>query len=97
AKSGCGSSWRSNAWLVSLALGGALFLAQKLIAQYLRLPDPHMLAVLAIGIAIYVPLGVRRGAMQGLCSFRRLSGSFIVEALTRFVTGVVLIMAGYGG
>jgi len=87
---------RTKAWLVSLALGGALFLAQRVIAQYLRLPDPHMLAVLAIGIAVYVPLGVRRGAMQGLCSFPRLSGSFIVEALTRFVTGVVLVMAGYG-
>ena len=96
AKAGVYRSLRTKAWLVSLALGGALFLAQRVIAQYLRLPDPHMLAVLAIGIAVYVPLGVRRGAMQGLCSFPRLSGSFIVEALTRFVTGVVLVMAGYG-
>ena len=96
AKAGVYRSLRSKAWLVSLALAGTLFLAQKLIARYLRLPDPHMLAVLAIGIAVYVPLGVRRGAMQGLCSFRRLSGSFIVEALTRFVTGVVLVVAGYG-
>src|SRR5260370_23934318 len=34
--------------------------------------------------------------MQGLCCFSRLSGSFIVEALSRFVTGVVLVVAGYG-
>lgn len=96
AKAGVYRSLRSKAWLVSLALASTLFLAQKLIAEYLRLPDPRMLAVLAIGIAVYVPLGVRRGAMQGLCSFRRLSGSFVVEALTRFITGVVLVAAGYG-
>src|SRR5262249_40085 len=95
AKAGVYRSLRTKACLVSLPFGGSLFLAQKPIAKSLRLPD-HMLAVLAIGIAIYVPLGVRRGAMQGLCSFRRLSGSFIVEALTRFVTGVVLVLAGYG-
>lgn len=96
AKAGIYRSLRSRAWLMSLSLGGALFLAQRPIADYLRLPDPRILAVLAAGIAVYVPLGVRRGAMQGLCSFRRLSGSFIVEALTRFVTGVVLVAAGYG-
>jgi len=85
-----------KAWLVSLAMGGALFVAQKPVAWYLNLPDPRILAVLAIGIAVYVPLGVRRGGFQGLCSFWRLSASFIVEALTRLGTGVVLVAAGYG-
>src|SRR5260370_25689936 len=96
AKAGVYRSLRRKAWMVSLAVGGVLILAQKPMADYLRLPDSRILAVLAVGIAVYVPLGVRRGAMQGLCCFRRLSGSFIVEALTRFVTGVVLVVAGYG-
>jgi len=96
AKAGVYRSLRRKAWMVSLGLGGVLILAQKPMADYLRLPDSRILAVLAVGIAVYVPLGVRRGAMQGLCCFRRLSGSFIVEALTRFVTGVVLVVAGYG-
>jgi O-antigen/teichoic acid export membrane protein len=85
-----------KAWLVSLALGSAIFIAQKPMAWYLNLPNSWILAVLAIGIAAYVPLGVRRGAFQGLCSFRRLSASFIVEALTRLVTGALLVAAGYG-
>jgi O-antigen/teichoic acid export membrane protein len=34
--------------------------------------------------------------MQGLCSFRRLAASFIVEALTRLFTGVLLVVLGYG-
>src|SRR5260370_31836437 len=96
AKAGVYRSLRGKAWMVSVGLGGVLILAQNPMADYLRLPDSRILAVLAVGIAVYVPLGVRRGAMQGLCCFRRLSGSFIVEALTRFVTGVVLVVAGYG-
>ena len=96
AKAGVYRSLLGKAWLVSLAMGVALFAAQKPMAWYLNLPDPWILAVLAIGIAVYVPLGVRRGAFQGLCSFGRLSASFIVEALTRLVTGVVLVSAGYG-
>src|SRR5215472_5500008 len=95
AKAGVYRSLLGKAWLVSLAMGGALFVAQKPMAWYLNLPDPRILAVLAIGIAVYVPLGVRRGAFQGLCSFWRLSASFIVEALTRLVTAVVLVAAGY--
>jgi O-antigen/teichoic acid export membrane protein len=85
-----------KAWMLSLALGGVVFASQHRVAAYLHLPDPRLLAVLAIGIAAYVPLGVRRGAMQGLCSFRRLSASFIVEAGTRLFTGVVLVVLGYG-
>jgi O-antigen/teichoic acid export membrane protein len=85
-----------KAWMLSLALGGVVFASQHRVASYLHLPDSSLLAVLAIGIAAYVPLGVRRGAMQGLCSFRRLSASFIVEAVTRLVTGVALVVLGYG-
>ena len=52
--------------------------------------------LLALGIAAYAPLGVRRGAMQGLCSFRRLSRSFVTEALTRLGAAVLLVYVGYG-
>jgi O-antigen/teichoic acid export membrane protein len=95
-KAGVYRSLLGKAWMLSLALGGALFASQRSAASYLNLPDPRILAVLALGIAVYVPLGVRRGAMQGLCSFRRLSASFIIEAVTRFLTGVVLVAMGYG-
>src|SRR5215831_15646736 len=83
AKAGVYRSLLRKAWMVGLGLGGALFAAQKPMAAFLHLPEARMLGLLALGIAAYVPLGVRRGAMQGLCSFRRLSASFIIEALTR--------------
>jgi O-antigen/teichoic acid export membrane protein len=86
----------SKAWMASLALGALLFLAQKPIAHYLNLPSPWMIGILAVGIAAYAPLGVKRGAMQGACAFPRLGGNFVLEALTRFVVGAGLVVAGYG-
>ena len=96
AKAGIYRSMARRAWVVSLALGLVLFAAQKPLAAFLRLPDPWILGVLAIGIAAYAPLGVHRGAMQGTCSFGRLGSNFIVEAAVRFLTAVVLVGAGYG-
>lgn len=85
-----------KAWIASLALAAVLFLAQKPIAGFLNLPNPWMMGILAVGIAVYAPLGVKRGAMQGSCAFPRLGGNFVIEALTRFVVGVGLVIAGYG-
>ena len=95
AKAGVYRSLLGKAWMIGLGLGGGLFAAQKPMAAFLNLPDPRMLGVLALGIAVYVPLGVRRGAMQGLCSFRRLSASFITEALVRLAAASVLVVLGY--
>jgi O-antigen/teichoic acid export membrane protein len=85
-----------KAWIASLAMAAMLFLAQKPIAGFLNLPNPWMMGILAVGIAAYAPLGVKRGAMQGVCAFPRLGGNFVIEALIRFVVGVGLVMAGYG-
>jgi O-antigen/teichoic acid export membrane protein len=85
-----------NAWVVSLVLAALLFFAQKPIASYLNLPSPWILGLLAIGVAVYAPLGVKRGAMQGLCSFTRLGSNFVLEAFTRLIAGVGLVVVGYG-
>jgi O-antigen/teichoic acid export membrane protein len=52
--------------------------------------------VLACGFAFYVPLGARRGGMQGLCSFRLLASSYVMEALLKFVGAVLLVEFGFG-
>ncbi|MGZ4889824.1 MAG: oligosaccharide flippase family protein, partial [Candidatus Angelobacter sp.] len=85
-----------KAWMVSLALGAVLFLAQKPVATYLNVPSPWIIGLLAVGIAAYAPLGVKRGAMQGVCAFPRLGTNFVLEALTRFFLGAGLVVAGYG-
>src|SRR6476660_2251549 len=85
-----------KAWIASRALGGILFLAQKPVATYLNVPSPWIIGLLAIGIAVYAPLGVKRGAMQGVCAFPRLGTNFVLEAFTRFFLGAGLVVAGYG-
>jgi O-antigen/teichoic acid export membrane protein len=85
-----------KAWIVSLALGAILFIAQKPVATYLNVPSPWIIGLLAIGIAAYAPLGVKRGAMQGVCAFPRLGTNFVLEALVRFFVGAGLVVAGYG-
>src|SRR3954470_380110 len=85
-----------KAWIASLALGAVLFLAQKPIATYLNVPSPWIVGLLAIGIAAYAPLGVKRGAMQGVCAFPRLGTNFVLEAGIRFFVGAGLVVAGYG-
>jgi O-antigen/teichoic acid export membrane protein len=86
--------WKS--WLASLLMGTALFLARKPVAAYLNLPNSWLVGALAFGIMVYAPVGVKRGAMQGLCLFRQLGGNFVVEALTRFLAGLLLVVMGYG-
>jgi O-antigen/teichoic acid export membrane protein len=85
-----------KAWLASLGMAAALFLAQGPLARFLNLPHPWTIAFLTIGIAVYAPLGVKRGGMQGVCAFSRLGGNFVIEALIRFVIGAGLVLAGYG-
>jgi O-antigen/teichoic acid export membrane protein len=85
-----------NSWIVSLCIGLILVAAQKPVARYLNVPSSLLIAILAVGITFYAPVGVRRGAMQGLCLFTRLSGTYVVEAVTRFVIGVALVLMGYG-
>jgi O-antigen/teichoic acid export membrane protein len=85
-----------KAWIASLALGAVLFLAQKQVATYLNVPSPWIIGLLAVGIAAYAPLGVKRGAMQGVYAFPRLGTNFVLEAITRFFLGAGLVIAGYG-
>jgi O-antigen/teichoic acid export membrane protein len=85
-----------QSWLVGLALAGALALASVPITHYLNLPTPWIVLILAFGIAFYVPLGVRRGAMQGMCSFPRLATNFILEVVVKFGLALLLVLLGYG-
>ena len=85
-----------KAWIVSLVLGVLLFVAQKPVASYLNIPSPWIVGILALGIAAYAPLGVKRGAMQGVLAFQRLGTNFVLEAIVRFFVGAGLVVAGYG-
>ena len=85
-----------RAWKVGLALGSALALCSGVVADYLNLPTRWIVLLLSFGIAFYVPLGARRGAMQGICAFPRLTWNFIIEAGVKFVLALLLVELGFG-
>ena len=85
-----------RAWKIGAAVGVGLALSSSLIARYVNLPSAWMVLVLAAGFALYVPVGARRGGMQGMCAFRRFAASYVSEALLKFVGAVILVELGFG-
>ncbi len=85
-----------RAWLVGVAASACLFSASPLISRYLNLPTRHYVDMLAGGIIFFIPLGVRRGFMQGMCDFSKLGGNLVVEVIVKLVGAALLIDAGLG-
>ncbi len=85
-----------KSWWVGIGLGGAMVLASSALASYLRLSSPWVVILLAIGLTIYIPLGVKRGGLQGTCRFRGLSWNMAAEAIVKFLGAIVLIEMGFG-
>jgi O-antigen/teichoic acid export membrane protein len=85
-----------RAWFFGILLGSAVMLGSEQLALYLNLPSSHEVVLLALGIAFYIPLGAKRGAMQGVCAFGRLSWNFILEAVARFGAALLLVSVGFG-
>lgn len=95
-KSAVYRSLRRRAWLAGMALGSFLMLTSSTVAAYLNLPSRNLVIWLSLGIAFYIPLGVKRGGFQGICAFRRLTINFVLEAAVRFLAAILLIEAGLG-
>jgi len=85
-----------KAWKLAFVVALCLVLAKDLVAGYLNLPDSRLIILLAIGTAFYIPLGARRGAIQGTYAFRVFGINLILEALVRLVGAWVLIRLGLG-
>jgi O-antigen/teichoic acid export membrane protein len=85
-----------RSWQIGLALGVLLVLSSSAIAKYLNLPASRDIVLLGIGTAVYIPLGVRRGMLQGLYDFRRLAVNFVLEVLVKFGGTLILLFYGWG-
>src|SRR4051812_18959998 len=85
-----------KAWHVGLLIGVGLTLTSKWVADYLNLPSPWLVILLAFGLAVYIPLGVKRGGLQGTCNFSSLSWNLILETVIKLVGAFVFIKLGYG-
>ena len=85
-----------GAWVCGILVALLLLLFQKAIAGYLNLPSPILVALLAVGAAFYVPLGSRRGYLQGAYGFRRLATNLVFEGAVRLGGSLLLILLGFG-
>lgn len=88
--------FHQGAWVCGAATALGLFLLRGEISSYLNLPSPHLVSLLAFGVAFYVPLGSRRGYLQGAFGFRRLAGSLVLEGAARLGGSLLMIMLGQG-
>ena len=85
-----------GAWGCGILVALLLLVFQRGIADYLKLPSPVLVALLAIGAAFYVPLGSRRGYIQGAYGFRLLATNLVLEGAVRLGGSLLLIAAGLG-
>jgi O-antigen/teichoic acid export membrane protein len=85
-----------RAWLTGIGIGLLLFLSKGLIQSYLNLPDSTLVSLLALGTAFYIPLGVRRGYIQGVHAFTALAVNFMLEGVVRLAGAYLLIDIGLG-
>ena len=85
-----------QAWIAGISLCLLLVLFRSSINSYLNLPDPFLVVLLGLGTAFYIPLGVRRGYIQGTQAFGPLAINFMLEGLVRLGGAFVLILLGMG-
>jgi O-antigen/teichoic acid export membrane protein len=85
-----------SAWVCGLGVALVLTLFRGGIAAYLNLPGGVLVALLAIGAAFYVPLGCRRGYIQGTYGFRGLATNLVVEGAVRLGGSYLLVLMGFG-
>ena len=85
-----------RAWVAGIGIGLLLFLFERPLTTYLNLPDPVLISMLAVGTAFYIPLGVRRGYIQGIHRFGPLAINFMLEGVVRLGGVYLLIKVGLG-
>src|SRR3954452_12417570 len=85
-----------RAWVTGVGIGLLLFVFKGAIQGYLNLPDSTLISLLALGTAFYIPLGVRRGYIQGVHAFTALALNFMLEGLVRLGGAYLLIEFGLG-
>jgi hypothetical protein len=88
--------FHQGAWACGISIGLLLLLFQRSISDYLHLPSPALVALLAVGATFYVPLGARRGYVQGAYGFGNLARNLVLEGAVRLGGSLLMVMTGFG-
>jgi len=83
-------------WAASFLVSVLLLLFRNEVTAYLNLPDSLLIVLLAMGTMFYVPLGARRGYIQGVCAFGDLALNLVLEGVVRLCGSLLLIGLGFG-
>ena len=83
-------------WGFGILVAALLVFFRHGITDYLKLPSTFLVVLLAIGAAFYVPLGSRRGYIQGAYGFRNLAKSLVLEGAVRLLGSLLMIVLGFG-
>lgn len=85
-----------RAWQVGVGVAALIAVSSMEIKSFLQLPAQHDLVLLAIAAGIYVPLGVRRGKMQGCYEFGALAINVVVEVAVKLSAALFFLYFGFG-
>lgn len=88
--------FHAAAWLCSNLFAILLLIFQRQITDYLNLPSSVLIVLLVVGVLFYIPLGSRRGYLQGTYGFRSLATSLVLEGAVRLGGSVLMILLGFG-
>jgi O-antigen/teichoic acid export membrane protein len=90
------ASLHQRSWITGIGIALLLVVLEGPLTRYLNLPDTNLIRLLAVGTAFYIPLGVRRGYIQGMHAFGPLAINFLLEGVVRLGGVFVLIGIGMG-
>jgi hypothetical protein len=90
------ASMLRRAWWVGLGIAVLLAAGSAYLKSYFNLPQQHDLVLLAIAVGVYIPLGVRRGRMQGCYHFRSLAINVVVEVVVKIGGALLFLHFGMG-
>ena len=96
AKSAVYRDFHRAAWGCGILAAMILMVFSRAIAGYLNLPGAELVVLIGIGCAFYVPLGCRRGFIQGAYGFKRLASNLVLEGAVRLGGSLLLMALGFG-
>ena len=83
-------------WAAGALVSSVVLLFRSAITEYLNIPSPLLIMLLAVGTTFYVPMGARRGFFLGTCNFRALGGNLVLEAMIRLLGSLLAMKLGLG-
>jgi O-antigen/teichoic acid export membrane protein len=90
------ASMLRRAWQVGMGMAVLIAAGSAYLKSYFHLPAQHDLVLLAIAAGVYIPLGVRRGRMQGCYDFRGLAINVVVEVAVKLGGALLFLHFGMG-